>query len=207
MSQHHTRAHTHVEKAAQGDTQAVYTPPEVPLSSSDAPAQPAPMDQVRQQTYGAGAQAGTFSRSGDVYSPVRPPGVGEAGPGVDCPDDQVDGIDYRKVQTRHNLDGSVSHFYAGELEDGWIFDTGFSATETLKNGKVVSSEVNYNPPKTFQVLDGNGVMTLANVESVRTELAADGNYHSVIECADHTKYEIVTDSAGKTRDVSLVCCQ
>lgn len=192
---HHTRANSHVERAAQGDSQGGINPPEIPQS----------IDQVRQQTYGA--QAGAFSRSGDIYSPVRPPGIGEAGPGVDCPDDQVKDIDYRNVQSRHNLDGSVTHYYSGELEDGWISDTGFKATETLKDGKVVSSEIQYKPPKTFQVSDGNGTMTLANVENVRTQLAADGNYHSIVECADHTKYEIVTDSQGQPRDVSLICCQ
>jgi len=149
----------------------------------------------------AAAGAPDFNIWSGSYNPVRPPGIGEMKPGEASDQDKGNGIDWRKANAMYDSsDGTTSYSYYGELEDGFIWDTEFTAEERVdKDNRIISTYVVYETPVDidFQSPDGTG-LDIRNVVKVETELnESTCNYDTVVTTADGRERRFVLSAEGQ----------
>jgi len=142
-----------------------------------------------------------FSPMDGVYSPVRPPGIGELKAGESTDTDTNTGIDWRNsIGKRPENAHMTVYSYEGELEDsGWTSgDTSFKAEERVDTtGRIVSTEITYDTPVSiqFKSFDGNTV-NLDKVSSVKTSRRDNGEYVSSVTSDGEKNYTFVTAADG-----------
>lgn len=145
-----------------------------------------------------------FSNCGDIYNPVRPPGIGEVKPGGALDENRraADLLGERCSWSGTSCDGSRVFRYAGKLRDQPIGmvrrDTTFTGKEVVSaDGTLMEVHAQYDRPIDITFKDKRAeARKIARVASVRVQRDPDGSYYvSVLTSAGAVTFHVSADGA------------
>lgn len=137
------------------------------------------------------ADSPTVQPQDGVSNPIAAPGL--ANDGDRAVRNRTQGL------TERTENGNTTTNYTGQLRDGWITDTNFTAQRTTnQNGRLTHSQVNYDGAGAeIKLQTPTGEQTLQGVQSVRTDFnARTGRYDTSISTASGARYQAVTGRDG-----------